>query len=229
MPIFILLLIIIIMVIVFGPQWWAQRIFKKYSKEQPVLRGTGGELAEHLVQTIGITGVNVEETTQGDHYDPTDKTVRLSPTNFNGKSLTAIAVAAHEVGHAIQHHENSSLLANRTRLVRFAQVTDKIGSFAIIAMPIIALLTRIPAAAGFMVVLALGSMLVGTVVHLVTLPVELDASFKKALPILKNGNYIEPKDEAAVKQILKAAAYTYVAASLASILNLARWFAVLRR
>lgn len=223
------LLIVLVLLIVFAPQWWASRTFKKYSKEQPNMRGTGGELAEHLIKTIGITGVIVEESTQGDHYDPTDKAVRLSPANFKGKSLTAIAVAAHEVGHAIQHHENSALLANRTRLVRFAQVTDKIGSIAIISMPVIALLTRIPAAAGLMIVLALGSMLVGTIVHLVTLPVELDASFKKAFPILKNGNFIEPQDEKAVNSILKAAAYTYVAASLASILNLARWFAILRR
>jgi hypothetical protein len=225
----IVVLVIVVLCIVFAPQWWASRTFKKYSYEQPSMRGTGGELAKHLVESIGITGVIVEETPQGDHYDPSDKAVRLSPSNFKGKSLTAIAVAAHEVGHAIQDHENSSLLANRTRLVRFAMVTDKIGSIAIIGMPVVALLTRIPAAAGLMIALALGSMLVGTVVHLVTLPVELDASFKKALPILKNGNYINPEDEPAVNQILKAAAYTYVAASLASILNLARWFAILRR
>ncbi len=193
------------------------------------MRGTGGELAQHLVDSIKLTGVVVEKTDAGDHYDPQAKAVRLSAANFDGKSLTAIAVAAHEVGHAIQDKENSPLLKNRTRWVRFAQVTDKIGSIAIFAMPVITLITRIPAVAGLMVILALGSMLVGTIVHIITLPVELDASFKKALPILKKGEYIEPKDERAVNSILKAAAYTYIAASLASILNLARWFAILRR
>ncbi len=229
MPILILLFVIIILAIVFGPQWWAKRIFTKYSVEQPDMRGTGGELAQHLVETYHIDGVVVEQTDQGDHYDPQAKAVRLSPSNFNGKSLTAIAVAAHEVGHAIQDHQDSKLLKNRTRWVKFAQVTDKMGSIAIFAMPILGLLTRVPAVVGLMIVLALGSMLVGTLVHFVTLPVELDASFNKALPILKHGKYIEAKDEKAVNSILKAAAYTYVAASLASILNLARWVAVLRR
>ena len=222
-------LIIIILTIVFAPQWWAQRIFTKYSEEQPNMPGTGGELAEHLVKTLKLEGVSIEQTEQGDHYDPRDKTVRLSNSNYNGKSLTAIAVAAHEIGHAVQDKENSRLLSNRTRWVQFSQVTNKIGSIAIFAMPIIALITKIPAAAGLMMLLALGSMFVATLVHFITLPVEFDASFNKALPILKSGQYIHPDDEQAVRSILKAAAYTYVAASLASLLNIARWLAIFRR
>jgi len=224
-----LLILIVILIVVFGPQWWAKRIFAKYSKEQPDMPGTGGELAEHLVKTLKLEGVSVEQTDQGDHYDPRDKYVRLSNDNYSGKSLTAIAVAAHEVGHAIQDQENSRLLSNRTRWVQFSQVTNKIGSIAIFAMPVIALITKIPAAAGLMMLLALGSMLVATLVHFITLPVEFDASFNKALPILMEGQYIHPDDEQAVRSILKAAAYTYVAASLASLLNIARWIAILRR
>ncbi len=220
---------ILILVVVFGPQLWARHTFAKYAVEQANMRGTGGELAQHLVKRLGLDGVVVEETEHGDHYDPEAKAVRLSSANFNGKSLTAISVAAHEVGHAIQDQEGSSLLSNRTRWVRFAHVTDKVGSMAILAMPVLALITKAPAVAGLMVVLALGSMLVSTIVHFITLPVELDASFKKALPILKKGEYIEPADEHAVNAVLKAAAYTYVAASLSSLLNLARWIAVLRR
>ncbi len=229
MHILIILGVVLILVVVFGPQWWAKKIFAKYSVEQTDIRGTGGELAQHLIQSLEITGVSVEETELGDHYDPQSEVVRLSPENFNGKSLTSIAVAAHEVGHAIQDKESSSLLKNRTRWVKFAQVTDKLGSIAIISMPFVALITRIPAIAGLMIMLAIGSMLVGTIVHFITLPVELDASFKKALPILKNGQYIQPADEKAIHSILKAAAYTYVAASLASLLNLTRWIAILRR
>ena len=193
------------------------------------MRGTGGELARHLVQRFELTGVVVEETEHGDHYDPAAKAVRLSSANFNGKSLTAIAVAAHEVGHAIQDKEGSSLLENRTKWVQFAQVTDKLGSVAILVMPVLTLISKSPALAGLMILLAVSSMLVATIVHFITLPVELDASFKKALPILKEGEYIEPHEEQAVNSILKAAAYTYVAASLASLLNLARWIAILRR
>jgi len=226
---FFVLIAIIVLVVVFGPQLWARRTFAKYAVEQPSMRGTGGELATHLVKRFNLNGVVVEETEHGDHYDPEAKAVRLSSANFNGKSLTAISVAAHEVGHAIQDHEGSPLLSNRTRWVQFAQVTDKIGSLAIFAMPVLALITKAPAVAGIMILLAVGSMFVSTIVHLITLPVELDASFKKALPILKEGEYIEPSDERAVNTILKAAAYTYVAASLSSLLNLARWIAVLRR
>jgi len=80
-----------------------------------------------------------------------------------------------------------------------------------------------------MAAIGLGSMATATLVHLVTLPVELDASFGKALPILKSGHYIEPEDEVAVTRVLRAAALTYVASSLASLLNLARWLALLRR
>jgi Zn-dependent membrane protease YugP len=80
-----------------------------------------------------------------------------------------------------------------------------------------------------MVAIGLGSMASATLVHLVTLPVELDASFGKALPILKSGHYIQSEDEHAVHRVLQAAALTYVAGSLASLLNLARWFAFLRR
>ena len=138
-------------------------------------------------------------------------------------------IAYHEVGHAIQDKQNSPLLSNRTRWVEFAQFTDRLGSLAMIAMPFLALLSKSPALAGLIIFLAVGSMLVTTIVHFITLPVGLDASFKKALPILKEGEYIEPEDEKAVNAILKAAAYTYVAASLASLLNLARWIAIFRR
>ena len=224
-----IILLILILIVVFGPQLWAKRTFAKYSVEQPNMRGTGGELAKHLVKRFELAGVVVEETEHGDHYDPIAKAVRLSPSNFNGKSLTAVAVAAHEIGHAIQDKQNSPLLSNRTKWMEFAQLTDKLGSLAMIAMPFLAFLSKSPVLAGVIILLAVGSMFVATIVHFITLPVELDASFKKALPILKEGEYIEPEDEQAVNAILKAAAYTYVAASLASLLNLARWIAIFRR
>jgi len=222
-------LFILVLAVIFGPQLWARRTFAKYSVEQSNMRGTGGELASHLIDHFELADVVVEETEHGDHYDPAAKAVRLSADNFHGKSLTAVAVAAHEVGHAIQDKEGNSLLENRTKWIQFAQITDKMGSIAILVMPILTLISKSPAVAGLMITIAVGSMLVATIVHFITLPVELDASFKKALPILKEGEYIEPKDEKAVNAILKAAAYTYVAASLASILSLARWIAVLRR
>ena len=227
MPILILLLVLVI--IIFLPQWWAKNTFAKYATPQDHIQGTGGELALHLLERFDMHEVQVEETTEGnDHYDPESRTVRLSPKNFHDKSLTAVAVASHEVGHAIQHHNKEAKLELRTRLIKTSMKLEKIGSIIMMIMPIVILVTRNPAA-GF-VFFATGFLTIAgsTVIHLVTLPVELDASFGKALPILKEG-YIRKDEEKAVDQILKAAAFTYVAASLMSILNVWRWFALLRR
>jgi Zn-dependent membrane protease YugP len=143
--------------------------------------------------------------------------------------LTAVAVAAHEVGHAIQHQRNEPKLALRHRLVKLAQTTQQLGAGAMFLLPVAMAITRAPSAGLVMAAIGLGSMASATLVHLVTLPVEIDASFGKALPILMAGHYIQPGDEAAVRRVLRAAAFTYVASSLASLLNLARWLAFLRR
>jgi len=225
----IVLILIVIIVVIYGPQFWAQTIFKRYSKCQAHIPGTGGELATHLLKHYKITNVTVEQTEKGDHYDPTDKAVRLSNKNYSDNSLTAIAVAAHEVGHAIQDFRNEAKLATRTKLITIAQSAQQMGVIIMMALPILTIFSRSPAIAMLTLIAGFASMGVATLVHLVTLPVEIDASFGKALPMLIDGKYINEKDTAAVKRILRAAAYTYVAASLASLLNLGRWFAMLRR
>lgn len=224
-----LLIFLLIIIIIFLPQWWAKNTFAKYSKPLDHIQGTGGELAIHLLERFEMPEVSVEETTEGnDHYDPESRTVRLSPKNYHDKSLTAVAVATHEVGHAIQHHNKEAKLELRSRLIKVSMKLEKAGSVIMMIMPIAILITKSPAA-GF-VFFATGFLTIAgsTVIHLVTLPVELDASFGKALPILKEG-YIREDEHSAVDQILKAAAFTYVAASLMSILNVWRWFALLRR
>jgi len=226
----ILLVILLLLVLIFGPQWWAQYTFRRYADVLPRIPGTGGELARHLLDQFGMPEVAVEKTEQGgDHYDPEGRSVRLSPDNYDHNSLTAVAVAAHEVGHAIQHQRNEPKLALRHRLVKVAQTTQQLGAGAMFLLPVAVAITRAPSAGLIMGAIGLGSMASATLVHLVTLPVELDASFGKALPILKDGHYVQPGDETAVRRVLRAAALTYVASSLASLLNLARWFAFLRR
>ncbi|MDH5257899.1 MAG: zinc metallopeptidase [Gammaproteobacteria bacterium] len=224
-----LILGILIFAVIFGPQVWAKRTFARYNEPQDHFPGTGGELARHLLNEVNLHDVKLEETPIGDHYDPLSKTVRLTADNLNGKSLTAIAIAAHEVGHAIQDAQNHPMLKLRTRLVQTAQFAEKIGSVAIIAAPIVTMLTRAPAAGALFFMIGIGSMFISTLVHLVTLPVEWDASFGKALPMLKAGNYLKESEMQASEKILKAAALTYVAGSLASLLNLWRWIAILRR
>ncbi len=224
-----LILIILILALVFGPQLWAHWTFRRHGKQRKDIPGTGAELARHLLKKMNIEDVRVESTEKGDHYDPEARRVRLSPTNHDGRSLTAVAVAAHEVGHAIQHHRNEKLLDTRTRLIRSAQLAQQFGAGLMFAIPVITALTRVPQSGLLLFLVGLVSMGMATLVHLVTLPVEWDASFHKALPLLIHGRYISEQDEKGVRQVLRAAAFTYVAASLASLLNLARWFALLRR
>jgi Zn-dependent membrane protease YugP len=95
------LLIILVLVVVFGPAIWVKWVMRAHSEEIPGMPGNGGQLATHLLKNLGIDA-SVEITEVGDHYDPSDKAVRLTRPNYEGKSLTAIAVAAHEVGHIIK-------------------------------------------------------------------------------------------------------------------------------
>ncbi len=206
------------------------RVFKKYSSPEDLFEGTGGELAIYLLEQLNIKNVTVEQTDpEQDHYDPVEKVVRLSPDIYSGKSLTAITVAAHEVGHVMQDMSGSKLFKLRLSMVRIAQVTEKMGSAAIIVMPFIGIITRSPAVGGLIFGLGIAGIAFGTLVHFITLPVELDASFNRALPMLKSGNYISESQSTHARVILKAAAYTYVASSLANLFNLFRWFRILRR
>ena len=227
MPVVIFL--ILLLLLVFGPGYWVNYTLKKYQEPREDFPGTGGQLARHLLDRFDLDYVKVEETEQGDHYDPTDKTVRLSKDNFHGKSLTAVTVAAHEVGHAIQHGTGYAPLLWRTRLVLFADLAEKIGVFILMIAPVLTILSK-SIIIGVASVLAIVIMFATSiVVHFVTLPVEFDASFNRALPILEKGEYLNQKDMGPARKILRAAALTYVSASLMAIINFARWMTVLRR
>lgn len=223
-----LILIACIILLIFAPQWWAKRTFSRYSQIDDSILGTGAELARHLLDRFDMPHVSVEMTDQGDHYNLQTQTVALSEKNYHEKSLTAIAVAAHEVGHAIQHHSGERKLKIRNTLVNLTRTTSKLGSFAMMIMPIAFLVTKNPVI-GFSLFLAGFISISSTaIVHIVTLPVEWDASFGKAFPILKSG-YVPEENQPAVEQILTAAALTYLASSVASLLNVWRWIALLRR
>ncbi|WP_439101193.1 zinc metallopeptidase [Congregibacter sp.] len=228
---FFVLLVIVLICAIALPGLWVKRVLKKYQEpaDRYKAQGSGAELARHLLDRFDLQEVAVEETTGGDHYDAEAKAVRLMEERFHGHSLTAITVAAHEVGHAIQDARGERLFRNRQTLARLAIRSQQIGGAAMIAAPVVIMLTRAPGVGLAFFAAAIGSMFVSTLVHLATLPVELDASFGKALPILEEGNYLHDGDLPHANRILKAAALTYVAASLGSLLNLGRWLAVLRR
>lgn len=210
------------------PQLWVRHVIARHGQERPDLQGTGGELARHLLDRFDLKDVKVEITDKGDHYDPDAKAVRLLPRHHDGRSLSAVAVAAHEVSHALQDANGERLLALRQRLARIAVQTDKLAGVFFVAAPILGVVVRSPVAILALIGLGVALLAVRVVFTLVTLPVEFDASFGKALPILEDGRYLDDKDMPAAKSVLRAAALTYVAGSLMSLVNLARWIRLLR-
>jgi len=210
------------------PQLWVRAVMSRHSADRPDFPGNGGQFARHLLDEMKLREVGVEQTDIGDHYDPETKTVRLSSDNFAGRSLTAVTVAAHEVGHAMQDATRYPPLVARTRLAKTGAIVERVGMFVMIAAPIMAVVVKHPA--GMLLQIGAGLALIGftVLVHLTTLPVEFDASFKRALPVLRAGQYIPERDMPAARGILRAAALTYVAGALISLINIARWMRVLR-
>src|SRR6185369_13240215 len=228
MPIILLLALAILLVVLLGPQWWVRHVLERHGVERPDLPGTGGELARHLLDVAGLHGVKVELTGDGDHYDPEEPAVRLLPQHHDGRSVAAVAVAAHEVSHAVQHARGEPAFARRLDLVRRLVWVERAASVILLATPVVFLLVKSPALAVLQIAAGLALLGIRIAVHAVTLPVELDASFGKALPALTRGRYLSAGDLPAARSVLQAAAYTYVAAALAALIDVARWFRVLR-
>ncbi|MFC1688061.1 zinc metallopeptidase [Pseudomonadota bacterium] len=225
----ILILIAALLILIAGPGLWVRRTMKRYSSPQDRYDLTGKEIARKLLDAHGLETVAVETSPTGDHYDPIDKTVRLAEENMQSRSLTAITIAAHEVGHAVQDAEGFKPLKMRTRLVKWVSPIEKTGAALMMATPLIIGVTRLPFAGLLMFLgglLTLGS---AVLVHILTLPTEIDASFGRAMPMLEKHGVIFSSDERHARRLLKAAAMTYVSASLLSLLNIARWWAILRR
>jgi Zn-dependent membrane protease YugP len=226
---FYLILAIIVVVAIIGPSYWVKHTLEKYSYPEDRYPGTGGELARILLDWANLQQVKVETTDAGDHYDPIKKVVRLTPEKFNGKSLTAITVAAHEVGHAIQDRDGYLPLRLRTRLVQLAAPAEKLGAAILMLAPMVMVVTRAPVAGALFLAGGLMTLGTATLVHFITLPMEMHASFSRALPMLAHGKYLKEGDEPHARRILRAAAFTYVSASLMALLNIGRWWAILRR
>ncbi|UZW73331.1 zinc metallopeptidase [Alkalimarinus sediminis] len=208
---------------------WIKYVMKKHGSVLSELPGTGGELAKHLINQFQLNGIEVEQTApNSDHYDDTDKKVRLSPAIFNGRSLTAIAVATHEVGHAIQFYRKEKITHLRKRYTPLAKKIERVSIGILFSLPLITAIFKVPHIVLLTALIGALGMLSAVLVQLIVLPLEWDASFNKALPILIEGRYINQQQEAAVRSVLRAAAFTYVAAALADMLRLWRWLAILR-
>jgi Zn-dependent membrane protease YugP len=183
---------------------------------------TGADIAKAIMRDANINDVSVEPVrgTLTDHYDPRTKTLRLSEGVYAGTSMSAAGVAAHEVGHAIQHAQNYAPLKFRSAWVPVANLGGGISVFVLIMA---AMLGGAATASGHNLALV-GVLLFATttVFTLVTLPVEFDAS-RRALVTLKRGSYLTPEELAGAKKVLDAAALTYVAAFVTSALTLFYW------
>jgi len=223
------LLLASILLLLLGPQIWVQWVMTRYTRQpEENFPGNGGEFARHLLDRFSLQAVKVETSDVGDHYDPTEKAVRLTKDKLSGKTLTAITTAAHEVGHALQDAAEEPLFRWRGRLAGLSVSAQKIGSFLLFAAPLLSLVTRAPAAGAISAIAAFLILGSNVIVQLVTLPVELDASFKKALPLLQAG-YLAPEQYAGARRILRAASLTYLSASLAGLLNFWQWLRLARR
>jgi len=225
----ILITTLLLLLLLFGPSLWVQAVLRRHSEPRSDFPGTGGEFAQHLLQRLDMPQVSVEATDSGDHYDPDKRTVRLTGDKLGGKSLTAVVVAAHEVGHALQHKLGYPPLRWRSRLAGVATLAQQLGNGLFVLAPVIATVTHAPGTALLFALAGLASFGSATLLHLATLPVEWDASFRRALPLLEAGGYLGAEDLGKARQILTAAALTYVAGSLASLLNLWRWLRWFRR
>ncbi len=218
---------ILLLALIFGPSLWIRSVMARHADPRPDFPGTGGELARHLLDEAGLQAVSVEAS-DSDHYDPNAKAVRLSRQNYDGASLTAVAVAAHEVGHALQDRDGYGPLGIRTRVVRVAIRADRIAMLATMGLSLLGSAAISPRILLFGAIAVVVSGLIRVAANLITLPVEFDASFNRALPILSSGGYIPPEDQPAARRILRAAAFTYVAGALVSMLNLMRFARLFR-
>lgn len=199
-----------------------KRKFTKYSKVGLSNGLTGKEIAERMLRENGIYDVKVISVDGflSDHYNPANKTVNLSPDVYNGRSVSAAAVAAHECGHAVQHATAYQWLTMRSKLVPAVQISSSLVHW-------ILLVGVIMAASGNTTVLLVGIILMAVTVifSLITLPVEFDAS-KRALVWLNNTNVTNSAEYPKAKDALKWAAMTYVVAALAAVVTLVQYILI---
>ena len=202
-------------------QWRVKSTFSHYSQVGTRRGWTGARIAQAILDVNGIRDVRIEPV-QGflsDHYDPTSRTLRLSPDVYEGRSVAAAGVAAHEVGHAIQHAQGYAFLKMRSNLVPVLSLTSNLAMPALIGGMVLASMGQ--AALG-QLAMAVGIVLFALMVvfQLVTLPVEFDAS-NRALKAIESGQLVTADELVGARKVLNAAALTYVAAAVTAVLQLA--------
>ncbi|RBA29907.1 zinc metallopeptidase [Flavobacterium tibetense] len=197
--------------------------FEQYSKISLRNGMSGAEIAEKMLADHGISDVKVISTAGRltDHYNPMDKTVNLSEAVYNQRNAAAAAVAAHEVGHAVQHAQAYSWLTMRSKMVPMVNISSNLSQWLIMGGLILGFASK--SGIGFYVAVAgLILMAIATSFSFITLPVEYDAS-NRALAWLKNKNMLGQQEYAGAEDALKWAARTYVVAALGALASLLYW------
>lgn len=210
------ILVIIGMVLCLGASAMVNSTMKKYSQVRNMSGLTGGEAARRILNNEGLYNVQIEcrQKDKGDHYDPRTNTVRLSYENFHSASITAVGVAAHECGHAIQHAKGYVPITIRSALVPVVNIGSNLG------MPII-LLGIILSWNQTLINIGIWAFALSLLFQLVTLPVEFNAS-RRAVAKVEEYGLLTAEENKGCKKVLSAAAMTYVAAAASSALQVLR-------
>lgn len=211
----------ILIMVAFGIAMWAQANvqsnFERFSRVQSGAQITGLQVARRILDNNGLHDVKIERARQGalsDHYDPRTKTVRLSDPIYSGSSISSLAVAAHEVGHAIQHDRGYVMLRFRTALLPVANLGSRMAPIFLISGFIFSGLYSL-------VGIGIGLFAAAVLFQLVTLPVEFNASTRAKNELVSMGMVMR-NEEAGISKVLNAAALTYVASTLIAVLQLLR-------
>jgi len=202
---------IILMLVV---QWYVNSAYKKWGQVPTRNNFTGAQAAQRLIQRSGLYGVQIESV-QGrltDHYDPRSKVLRLSPAVYQGKSVASLAIAAHELGHAMQDQEGYAPLRFRAALVPAVNIGSYLGWILIF----LGLLIGITELAWLGLIVFAG----GALFALATLPVELNASARAKRLLVDSGLIVGDDEQRGVNKVLNAAAMTYVAALITAVMQL---------
>ena len=214
-----LLFYILPFLILFLPNIWVNYILKNNNRVLSDMPFTGNQLGKKILKEQQIYDVTIEPIKQLDHYNPIKKKIHIGEDKLNKKSITSIAVVAHEIGHAIQDKENYKPLIMRQKLIEKTMIFQRLGSFLlIIGLPSIFAFTKSPLITFVAAMIIMGCLSTNVLIHLITLPVEFDASFKRALPLLQK--YVPKENMKQCRSVLRAAAFTYLAQSIVSIFRL---------
>jgi len=199
---------------------WVKASFARWSKVENQQGITGAEAARVILKSAGIQDVQVEEVDGflSDHYDPRQNVLRLSSENYQGRSIAAVGVAAHEAGHAIQHATGYAPLAIRNLAVPMASIGSSLGYFVLMIGIFV-----MGAKLNPVTIVGLGLIAAVALFQLINLPVEFDAS-ARAVKLLPSIGILSQEENVGVRKMLRAAAFTYVAATVAAVAELAYWF-----